>query len=190
MIVCDVQPDVVKKVGESCRFVDLVDVAIRAARNSRTQNVRIVHTMILFPDTYDSIPPSHPKLGVLRKMQAKNMPISWFTSSELCVPALENETVVSRTTFLPQATDTELLGAFLNSTKQTSTGDQHFAVLGYGPTVQAICNLLGDVIGAPNVQILRDCVGDESSERREAFMNHGLLFREEVCSLVDFLECK
>ena len=192
LVVCDVQPDAAKKVGDSCRFVDLVDVAIRAARNSRTAApIRIVHTMLQFPDScYDSIPLSHPKLGILRKLQAKNSQINWFTSSDLCIPAVENETVVSRTTFLPQATDVDLLQAFRNSTTEDFAEDQEFVVFGYGPTVQAVCNLLGDVIGAPKVRVLKECVGDENSERCQAFLDHGLLFREEVTSLVDFLECK
>ena len=208
LVVCDVQPDVAKKLQHSLQFVDLVDVAVRAARNSRTTaSVNIVHTMLRFPDDhqpsggvgcYDQIPLSHPKLGILRKLQAKNSNIKWFTSSELCVPATKTEAVVSRTTFLPQATNIDLLEALRNysATKEennnsaTEDHDHEFIVIGYGPTVQAVCHLLGDVIGAPNVRIIKECVRDESAERCEAFLDHGLLFREEVTSLVDFLECK
>ena len=195
LVVCDVQPDGIKKIQHSPQFVDLVDLAIRAARNSRTTaTVDIVHTMIRFPDScYDCIPLSHPKLGILRKLQMKNSQINWFNSSELCIPALlENdpkESVVSRTTFLPHATDTALLEA-LQDQNEKSLEDREFVVIGYGPTVQAVCHLLGDVIGAPNVRILKECVRDEKTERCQAFLNHGLIFREEVSSLVDFIECK
>lgn len=193
LVVCDVQPDVIKKIKDSRQFVDLVDLAVRAGRNSRTvASVDVVHTMIRFPENrYDCIPLSHPKLGILRKLQMKNSPINWFTSSELCVPAAENdpkEIVVSRTTFLPQANNTDLLEA-LQYKNEESLEDREFVVIGYGPTVQAVCHLLGDVIGTPNVRILRECVQDENMERCQAFLSHGLIFREEVASLVDFIEC-
>jgi hypothetical protein len=194
LVVCDVQPDVIKKIQHSRQFVDLVDLAVRAARDSRTMgDVNIVQTMIRFPDScYDRIPISHPKLGILRKLQMKNSNINWFTSSELCIPAAQNdpkEIVVSRTTFLPQSTDNDLLEA-LGHGNETSLEDREFVVVGYGPTVQAVCHLLGDAIGTPNVHILRECVRDESMERCQAFLNHGLIFREEVGSVVDYLECK
>jgi len=61
-------------------------------------------------------------------------------------------------------------------------------VVGYGPTVQVICHLLGDVLGVPNVQIIRDCVRDENKDRCQAFLDHGLLFNEQVVSLIDFFD--
>jgi len=191
LVVCDVQPDVVKKIPNSKQFVDLVDVAVRAARNSRTTTaVDIVHTMIRFPESYDCIPVSHPKLGILRKLQMKNSPINWFTSPDLSIPAAEEdpkEIVVSRTTYLPHANDTKLLEA-LNYENQEALEDRDFIVIGYGPTVQAACHILGDVIGTPNVAILKECVQDENMERCKAFLDHGLMFKEEVVSLVDFIE--
>jgi hypothetical protein len=199
LIVCDVQPDVIKKIHYSSQFVDLIDIAVRATRKSRTAaSVNIVHTMLHFSKKsggYDQIPSTHPKLGILRKLHYKNPQINWFTSSELCIPATKDETVVSRTTYLPQATNIDLLKALSSLQKSKTTNsmeDNHheFVVIGYGPTVQAICNLLGDCIGAPNVQIIRECVRDETSKRCHAFLEHGLLFREEVISLVDYIGCK
>lgn len=192
LVVCDVQPDVIKKIQQSRQFVDLVDIAIQAGRNSRTKvAVNIVYTLIHFPDScYNCIPLSHPRLGILRKMQMKNSQIKWFASSELCIPAEENDSnefVVNRTTFLPQATNENLLEA-LRGPNEKSLKDREFVILGYGPTVQAVCHLLGDVIGTPNVKIVNECVRDENSERCKAFLDHGLLFREEIISLVDFIE--
>ncbi len=194
LVVCDVQPDVIKKIPNSQQFVDLVDLAVRAGRNSKTTAaVDIVHTMIRFPESsYDCIPLSHPKLGILRKLQMKNSPISWFTSPELSIPVAEDdpkEIVLNRTTYLPHANDRKLLEA-LNYENQESLKDRDFIVIGYGPTVQAVCHILGDVIGTPNVHILKECVQDENMERCKAFLDHGLLFKEEVASLVDFIECK
>lgn len=190
LIVCDVQPDVTKKLQYSSQFVDLVDIAVRATRNSRTTaSVNIVHTILQFSENaggYDQIPTTHPKLGILRKLHSKNPQINWFTSSELCIPAAKDETVVSRTTYLPQATNIDLLEAL----SSMEDHDHEFVVIGYGPTVQAICNLLGDCIGALNVQIIKECVRDENSKRCQAFLDHGLLFREEVISLVDYIGCK
>lgn len=192
LIVCDVQPDVIKKIPNSKQFVDLVDLAVRAGRNSRTAaGFDVVHTMIRFPESsYECVPLLHPKLGILRKLQMKNSAINWFTSSELCIPAAENdpkETVVSRTTYLPHANDTKLLGA-LQYDNRESLDDRDFVVIGYGPTVQAVCHILGDVIGTPNVQILKECVRDDNMERCHAFLDFGLIFKEEVVSLVDFIE--
>ncbi len=194
LIVCDVQPDVVKKIPNSKQFVDLIDLAVRAGRNSRTAaEVDIVHTMIRFPESsFECVPLFHPKLGILRKLQKKNIPINWFTSSELCIPAAENdpkETVVGRTTYLPHANDTKLLEA-LHFTFRNSEYDRNFVVIGYGPTVQSVCHILGDVIGTPNVQILKECVQDENLERCFSFLNFGLMFKEEVVSVVDFIECR
>lgn len=194
LVVCDVQPDVIKKLKNSRQFVDLVDLAVRAGRNSRTTTaVDIVHTMVHFPESsYDCIPLSHPKLGILRKLQMKNSQVNWFNSSQLCIPAREinpKEVVVSRTTYLPHASGSTLLEA-LQHENQESLEDREFIVIGYGPTVQAVCHILGDVIGTPNVQILKECVQDENMERCQAFLNYGLIFREEVTSLVDFIECK
>lgn len=194
LVVCDVQPDVTKKLPNSQQFIDLVDLAVRAGRNSRrtTLEFNIVHTMIRFPESsYDCIPLLHPKLGILRKLQRNNnSPIHWFTSSELCIPAAADppkEVVVSRTTYLPHANDTKLLEALQY---EESLDDRDFVVIGYAPTVQAVCHILGDVIGTPNVQILKECVRDESMERCQAFLDYGLMFKEEVTSLVDFIECK
>lgn len=193
LVVCDVQPDVVKKIPNSQQFVDLVDHAIRAGRNSKTtSSVDIVHTMIRFPgSSYDCIPLTHPKLGILRKLQMKKSPINWFTSPELSLPAAKDprETVVSRTTYLPHANDTKLLQA-LNYGDQESLEDRDFIVVGYGPTVQAVCLILGDVIGTPNVALLKECIQDENMERCKAFLEYGLMFKEEAASLVDFIECK
>ena len=194
LVVCDVQPDVIKKIPNSQQFVDLVDLAVRAGRNSKTTAaVDIVHTMIRFSESsYDCIPLSHPKLGILRKLQMKNSPINWFTSPELSIPAAKDdpkEIVVSRTTYLPHADDTKLLEA-LKYENQESLEDRDFIVIGYGPTVQAVCHILGDVIGTPNVHILKECVQDENMERCKSFLDHGLMFKEEVASLVDFIECK
>lgn len=194
LIVCDVQPDVINKLKQAHQFVDLVDITVRAACNSRTaSSVSIVHTMLRFSEKvggYDQIPSTHPKLGILRKLQSKNPQIKWFTSSELCIPAsTKNTTIVSRTTFLPQATTIDLLETLQKSVKY-SMEDHKFVVIGYGPTVQAITNLLGDCIGVPNVQIIKECVRDESTERCQFFLDHGLLFQEEVISLVDYIECK
>ena len=194
LIVCDVQPDVIKKIPNSKQFVDLVDLAVRACRNSRTAtDFDIVHTMIRFPEcSYECVPLSHPKLGILRKLQMKNSPINWFTSSELCIPAAENdpkETVVSRTTYLPHSNDSNLLEALRYNNEESLDG-RDFVVIGYGPTVQSICYILGDVIGTPNVHILKECVQDENKERCQAFLDFGLMFKEEVASLVDFIECR
>ena len=84
LVVCDVQPDVVKKIQHSQQFVELVDIAIRASRNPRiAATVKIVHTLIHFPDSrYDCIPLSHPKMGILHKLQNKNSRVNWFTSSK------------------------------------------------------------------------------------------------------------
>ena len=194
LVVCDVQPDVIKKIPNSQQFVDLVDHAVRAGRNSKTtSSVDIVHTMICFPgSSYDCIPLTHPKLGILRKLQMKNSPINWFTSPELSIPAVKEdpkETVASRTTYLPHANDTKLLEV-LKYGDQESLEDRDFIVVGYGPTVQAVCHILGDVIGTPNVVLLKECIQDENLERYKAFLDHGLMFKEEVASLVDFIECK
>eukprot|EP00546_Thalassionema_frauenfeldii_P021436 CAMPEP_0178905642 /NCGR_PEP_ID=MMETSP0786-20121207/6388_1 /TAXON_ID=186022 /ORGANISM="Thalassionema frauenfeldii, Strain CCMP 1798" /LENGTH=544 /DNA_ID=CAMNT_0020577271 /DNA_START=149 /DNA_END=1783 /DNA_ORIENTATION=+ len=139
--------------------------------------------MIRFPESsYDCIPLLHPKLGILMN----NSPINWFTSSELCIPAANpKEVVASRTTYLPHANDIKLLEALHY---EESLDDRDFVVIGYGPTVQAVCHILGDVIGTPNVQILKECVRDENMERCQAFLDYGLMFKEEVTSLVDFIE--
>ena len=193
LIVCDVQPDVVQKLQQPRQFVDLVLMAVQAARQSTTST--IVYTMLKFDEQgYAQIPPSHPRLGILRRLYAKNPNLKWFTSSALSIPnnglaqnEHEREMVVTRSTFLPQANDTKLIEVLRNCISQEEQ-QQEFTVVGYGPTVQAMCHLLGDVLAVPNVQILRECVRDEKEDRCQAFLEHGLLFQEEVMSLVDYLE--
>ena len=203
LIVCDVQPDVVRKLPEPRqKFLDLVQMAVQASRQSTTSTTSIVYTMLKFDDSYTGIPSSHPRLGVLRRLAAttKNPQLKWFTSSKLSImnemsTTNDNEYVVSRTTFLPQANDTALLEVLEKCISSTTSGggqaDQDsnlVTVLGYGPTVQAMCHLLGDVLALPHVQIIRECVCDENEARCQAFLEHGLLFNEQVVPLVEYLE--
>jgi hypothetical protein len=202
LIVCDAQPDVINKLKQPRRFVDLVTIAVQAA-SAASEPSNVVYTMLQFDEPgYAQVSTSHPRLGVLRRLGAKNPALRWFTSATLALSASsptaatnstgaargegENETIVTRTTFLPQANDTKLMEIL----RQCVTGDDshQFTVIGYGPTVQAICNLLGDVLAIPNVQVLRECVGDENEARRQALLEHGFLFGEEVVSVVDYLE--
>ena len=166
LIVCDVQPDVVRKLPEPRqKFLDLVQMAVQATRQSTTSTTSIVYTMLKFDDSYTGIPSSHPRLGVLRRLAAttRNPQLKWFTSSKLSImneisTTNDNEYVVSRTTFLPQANDTALLEVLQKCIAATTTSggqaDQDsnlVTVLGYGPTVQAMCHLLGDVLALPHV---------------------------------------
>jgi hypothetical protein len=204
LIVCDVQPDVVQKLDQPRQFVDLIHTCLAAARQQQQQRpepIQIVHTLLYFPDRsggeeegeelgrYAQISPTHPRLGILRKLGATNPNLKWFASTDLSVKPLDHELILTRTTFLPHANDAALLQGLRRSIVDT-TGDDaaEVTVIGYGPTVQALCNLLGDVLAVSNVQILRECVRDETPERCEAFLHHGLLFHEQVVSLVDYLE--
>lgn len=176
LIVCDVQPDVTQKLPKPRQFIDLVHTAIAAARTS--SSVRVVQTLLQITSLED-ISLSHPRLGILRKL---NNP-KWFTSPELCIKELPDRDIkLSRSTFLPQANDDTLLKAL------QADQDQEITLIGYGPTVQALCSIIGDVMAIPNVQILHECVCDESEDRCRLFLEHGLLFKEEVVSLVDFLD--
>ncbi|CAB9525237.1 expressed unknown protein [Seminavis robusta] len=182
LIVCDVQPEVVKKLPQPRLFCDVVNLAVAAARQHG--QTRILYTQLKF-DSYDTIPPTHPRLGVLRKLPAT---VKWFTSSDLCIAGTDNnkhqeELILPRTTFLPQA-DTPWTDAF----NDVSTKDHQVTVVGYGPTVQTVCHLLGDILALPNVDIIRECVADETPARCQAFLNHGLLFRETVITMTDYLE--
>ena len=204
LIVCDVQPDVVNKLQQPRKFVDLVNIAVQGARQAQEPSTNtgtrtctgtnIVYTMLKFEAGYAQVPPSHPRLGILRRLGAKNPALQWFTSSTLHVPPCENENemVVTRSTVLPHANDIKLMEVLRQCMSETTdtTSTHQFTVVGYGPTVQAVCNLLGDVLAIPTVQVLRECVGDESEDRCQAFLEHGLMFGEEVVSLVDFLEAK
>jgi hypothetical protein len=203
LIVCDVQPDVVQKLDQPRQFVDLIHTCIAAARQKQQQRpepIQIVHTLLYFPDRsggeegqeelgrYAEISPTHPRLGILRKLGASNPNLTWFASTDLCVKPLDHELILTRSTFLPHANDTALLQGLRRSIIDTTGDTAEVTVIGYGPTVQALCSLLGDVLAVPNVQILRECVRDETTARCEAFLNHGLLFHEQVVSLVDYLE--
>ena len=215
LIVCDLQPEVVQKLPHPRQFVDLVSIAVQAARPSASnknnhhdpRSMNIIYTMLKFDEPgYTQIPPSHPRLGILRRLYEKNPNLKWFTSSDLSVsvsPKEEEkanddhrqETVVTRSTFLPHANDTKLLEILRScccATQTTAAPQNHdgVTVIGYGPTVQAVCHLLGDVLAVPNVQILRECVRDEKEDRCRAFLDHGLLFQEQAVSLVDFLEAQ
>jgi len=186
LIVCDVQPDVVQKLAQPRQFVDLVHTALAAARQ-RPESVHIVFTMLQFQEPgYSQIPPSHPRLGILRKLASKNPHLKWFTSQELSLLP-QCEKIMRRSTYLPQANDTELL-EHLRTCAQNNQETHEFTLVGYGPTVQALCNLLGDVLAIPNVQIVKECIRDEKQERCRAFLENGLLFKEEVVSLADYLE--
>jgi hypothetical protein len=201
LIVCDVQPDVVQKLDQPRQFVDLIHTCIAAARQKQQQRpepIQIVHTLLYFPDRsgeeveelgrYAQISPTHPRLGILRKLGATNPNLKWFVSTDLCVKPLDHELILTRSTFLPHANDAALLQGLRRYIIDTTGDAAEVTVIGYGPTVQALCSLLGDVLAVSNVQILRECVRDEKPARCEAFLNHGLLFNEQVVSLVDYLE--
>lgn len=160
LIVCDVQPDVVLKVEfPKCRlWVDLVNLAVHAARESNASiPVQVLFTQLHFdPEDLQQIPATHPRLGVLKKLAASNRPVPWFTSNELCVPnapppgrktETETETLVQRRSFLPHSSDTELMDAL----QRDDIGTHEFTIVGYGPTVQALCHVLGDVLAAPKI---------------------------------------
>ena len=92
LIVCDVQPDVVKKLAlpEQRLFCDLVNLAVEAARLG---GLRILYTQLYFENgNYDCIPPIHPKLGILRKLPNA----TWFTMPDLCVAVNEEMRVKRR----------------------------------------------------------------------------------------------
>uniref|UniRef100_A0A7S1ZJ02 Tubulin--tyrosine ligase-like protein 9 n=1 Tax=Ditylum brightwellii TaxID=49249 RepID=A0A7S1ZJ02_9STRA len=120
----------------------------------------------------------------------------WFTTDELLVAPQqvddkekdgskeEEEIVVPRTTYLPHGSDVNLMDVLKRCCDENSS----VTLVGYGPTVQAICHILGDILCIPNVQVLRECIADESEARRDAMLEHGLLFDERVVSLTDFLE--
>ena len=196
LIVCDVQPDVINKIQPNStrrKFVDLLNLTVAAARKAACNSTQIIYTQLRFPNGYDEIPLNHPRLGVLRKLGSDK--VKWFTSKVLCVAGTSNtdsdevdnkanEIVVTRTTFLPQATDAQLVDALAKGDQQ-----QIVTVIGYGPTVQSICHLLGDMICVSGtVEIIKECIVDEIPERSRSFLQHGLLFRETVTTLVDYLE--
>ena len=181
IIVCDIQPEVVKKLPQPRLLCDLVNLAVSAAR--RNSKTRIIYTQLRFDNSYDCIPRTHPRLGVLRKLPG----IKWFTSLDLCVANSneeDEELVLTRTTFLPQADEQwrEACGDIISAENHQVT------VVGYGPTVQTVCNLLGDIFALPNVHVIRECVADENVERCQSLLKHGLIFQENVISLVDYLE--
>jgi hypothetical protein len=184
LIVCDVQPDVVQKF-ESPRgrlWVDLVTLALQAARQSSSS---IVFTQLHFTqEDLRHIPATHPRLGILKKLAASNRPVPWFTSEELCVAPRETETLVRRTTFLPHSTDKALLEAL----QRDDVGTHEYTIVGYGPTAQALCHLLSDVLAAPKVQLIREAIGDDNAPRGQAFLEHGCLLGEQVLPMVDYFE--
>jgi len=230
LIVCDVQPDVIRKISppERNRRVDLIKIAVQAARTTRTTSTctTIIHTLMQFDEPgYRQIDPRHPRLGVLRRLaDAGNTSVNWFTSDELplgpIVVTPENKTgeqeeiVVKRSTFLPHASDGELMEVLSRhccipsgadgATTSPSTGSTYSVTLvGYQPTAQALCHILGDVLAAPSIQILKECIlwederdsGQQQQQlmqqqqqpRTQVWLDHGLLFNEQVVSLVDFL---
>ena len=178
VIICDLQPDVVNKLEKPRLFCDLVNLVVSAIRQ-KPQSTRLVFTQLVFPQgDYSSIPPTHSRLKVLRKLPKAQ----FFTNPELCLSVDdEKDTVITRTTFLPHASQewNELF-------PQPET--HRVLVLGYGPTVQAVCNILGDVVAVSDLQILRECVADENAHRSQSLLDHGLLFQETVTNMVDFLE--
>jgi len=193
LIVCDVQPDVVQKLPQPQQqqlFVDLVHTAVAAARR-RKSSIDVLYLMLQFQTGYSEVPPSHPRLGILRKLAATSNPNlkQWFTSNALSVTPGAEEKVLIRSTFLPQANDTHLIETLrANFLRHDDDTLHEFILVGYGPTVQALCSLLGDVVAAPNVVLLRECIRDENEERCHLFLEHGLLFKEQVVSLVEFME--
>lgn len=198
LVVCDVQPDVVQKIPNREQFLDLIRLTIQATRQSSASasaltTTTIIYTMIQFSQDYKEIPLTHPRLSVLRRLATTK---KWFTSSDLCFAPMPNdidkEYVLKRTTFLPQANDATLLqvlqNAMHNRVPDSLQQQPNVTIVGYGPTVQAMCHLLGDALAVPNVQVLRECVRDENTERCQAWLDHGLLFGETVTSLVDYFE--
>ena len=164
LVICDLQPDVVQKLPKP--LVDLVGIAVEASRKRKQE---ICFTMLKFSPNYSEIPDSHPRLGILKRVPH----CKWFTSSALCIEALEDESVLERSTFLPHG-------------KVELDATHEYILVGYGPTVQAMSHILGDVLAVPSIQILRECVADEDEQRCRAFLNHDLLFGQ-VVSIVDYL---
>eukprot|EP00957_Ditylum_brightwellii_P140586 10710564-Ditylum_brightwellii.AAC.1 len=210
LIVCDIQPDVIRRLPDPTqrrKCIDLVGIAIEAARRGERKmqcqhadgcSHNIIYTQLKFrgEDGYQQVNPNHPRLGVLRRLGTKNPNMRWFTTDELLVAPQqvddkekdgskeEEEIVVPRTTYLPHGSDVDLMDVL----KRCCDENSGVTLVGYGPTVQAICHILGDILCIPNVQVLRECIADESEARRDAMLEHGLLFDERVVSLTDFLE--
>ena len=192
LIVCDVQPDVVQKLqppSQQRRFVDMIHTAVAAARK---QHVPILYTQLLLRTGYPDIPLSHPKLGILRKLVAKNSNINWFTSSELTILPRAGERVLPRETYLPQTNDTVLLDTLREYGVGSDDNSTSLTLVGFLPTVNTFANhVLGDVLAVRNLHIVRDCVADDVSEERcQAMLTNGLLLHntaDVLISLVDFL---
>jgi hypothetical protein len=180
LIVCDVQPDIAQKIPCPRLWVDLTSLAVQAARQH--SNVKILYTQLRFDrEQLEDIPITHRRLGILRKLSKTAL---WFTTDELCVAPHESENVLRRTTFLPHSGDPILLEAL----KVDDMASQEYALIGYGPTVQALSHLLGDTMASPCIQWIREGIQEENGHRRQALLDHGSLFNEQVISMVDYLE--
>lgn len=200
LIVCDVQPDVVNKLGPSQGrlWVDLVALVVQATRQAADKKLhtrslpKIVWTQLHYAnDTQLSqISASHKRLGVLRKLSMAGKTVSWFTNDALSIAPAPDETVVRRTRLLPHATDQDLLDALSSNNDEDASCSHNYLVVGYLPTVQAMCHILGDLVCPQgDVQLMADgAIHHEDANAVPAFLQHGLWFREQVLSMTDYLE--
>ena len=176
----------------------------------------IIHTLLRFdPPNYSQVSPHHPRLGVLRRLaDAGNGTVKWFTSDSSAIGPMptgdaaseddeKREIIVTRSTFLPHANDGELMEVLRRHCcpegDNAASSSCSVTLVGCQPTIQAMCSILGDVLAVPNIQLLKECIwkdndGDVGGDGRqqqqlwtEVWLERGLLFNEQVVSLVDYL---
>lgn len=144
--------------------------------------VSIIFTQVRFDrDELEDIPITHPRLGILKKL-AKT--VQWFTGDDLSVVPQQEEHVIRRTTFLPHCSDTSLLEVL----KADDAASQQYSLIGYGPTVQAVSHILGDVLASSHIHWIREAIQDENEERCQRLLDHGAIFGEQTITMADFLE--
>mmetsp|Transcript_8713 Transcript_8713/g.16214 ORF Transcript_8713/g.16214 Transcript_8713/m.16214 type:complete len:570 (-) Transcript_8713:97-1806(-) len=186
LVVCDMQPDLLKAISTETRaaFLEAVRICIEGARKG---GWLIIFTGLRFPPGYDGVSARHRLYGSFRRLNEKvgDKQAHWFMEGyagaeiEPLLAPQEGDAVVWRQQHLPA---TELLDILRERgiTKVSVSG------LKAGYAVQATCQALCDE--GLLVQVIPECVQDDVPERLAAMLSHLLPIYAEVISLPDWLD--
>jgi nicotinamidase-related amidase len=183
LVVCDMQPDLLKSLTPVDRqaLVESVQIALDVAGQA---GWKVVFTGLRFEVGYKNVLPQHRLYGALQRLNAKmgNDKVHWFLEgydgSNIRLSLLVGEdTVVWHPSHLPSTKLVEVL-----------QGIQNVAVVGIKSSlsVQVTCQYLCG--RGLDVSVVRECVADDVPERLTTVMDHLIPIYGNVISLVDFID--
>lgn len=187
LIVCDMQPDLLRSLPPTTRQVllDSIQVCVAAARQAT--NWSVLFTGVQFESDYGNVEEHHKVYGGFKRLYQSIKTVQWFVKGtqgskiEASLEAEESETIWQNQHLPPP----EELAAKLRELKTTDV-----VVVGIKTAyaVQATCQVVCDIAGIMSVCVIDECIQDDIPERHDAVLNHLLPIYADRISLSDMVE--